>query len=448
MAPRKLRQRLVEASLAGRYDIHLGVGLGLALLGLVLFPLALRGEGADRAWQMFHVNWIYFTGITGGSIALAAVHKLVNARWSGLVIRFAEAVVAFAPVSLLGCVLVFTVGYPHIYGHMQEQLPALSHGKQVWLSHGVMFARLFIGLLVLYWVGWRLIRTDLVPDVFAAKDLATGGRRAMFERLTKNFDGSEGAIEGVERRLKTFGPVYVLIYALVFTMVAFDGMMALQPHWFSNLLGGWYFMGSFLGAHMLLALNMIYGGKHLGIEDLISGKQRHDLGKLCFGFTVFWTYLMWAQFQVIWYANLPEETGFVFARLWGPWIPVARAVLSGMFFIPFAVLLGVAPKRSRLILGSVAVVSLSALFLERYLMIIPSVSEENGPVFGMPELAPTALFLGLFLMTYALWARTYPMVSPRLAEITLDREVHHLEVEPFDHEDQERDFVHEEDLEK
>ena len=129
MAPRKLRQRLVEASLAGRYDIHLGVGLGLALLGLVLFPLALRGEGADRAWQMFHVNWIYFTGITGGSIAFAAVHKLVNARWSGLVIRFAEAVVAFAPVSLLGCVLVYTVGYPHIYGHMQEQLPALSHGK-------------------------------------------------------------------------------------------------------------------------------------------------------------------------------------------------------------------------------------------------------------------------------------------------------------------------------
>ena len=206
MAPRKLRQRLVEASLAGRYDIHLGVGLGLALLGLVLFPLALRGEGAARAWQMFHVNWIYFTGITGGSIAFAAVHKTVNARWSGMVIRFAEAVVAFAPVSLLGCVLVFTVGYPYIYGHMQEQLPALSHGKQVWLSHGAMFARVFIGLLVLYWLGWKLIRTDLVPDVFAAKGLATGGRRAMFERWTRKFDGSEGAIEQVEHRLRTLGP--------------------------------------------------------------------------------------------------------------------------------------------------------------------------------------------------------------------------------------------------
>ena len=96
-----------------------------------------------------------------------------------------------------------------------------------------------------------------------------------------------------------------MLYAIVFTLVAFDGIMALQPHWFSNLLGGFYFMGSFLGAHMLLALMMIYGGAHLGIADLVSPKQRHDLGKLCFGFTVFWTYLMWAQFLVIWYGNLP-----------------------------------------------------------------------------------------------------------------------------------------------
>jgi len=79
---------------------------------------------------------------------------------------------------------------------------------------------------------------------------------------------------------------------------------------------------------------------HLGVTDLVSPKQRHDLGKLCFGFTVFWTYLMWAQFLVIWYGNLPEETGFVFARLWGPWLPVGKAVFIGMFLVPFFGLLG------------------------------------------------------------------------------------------------------------
>ena len=281
--------------------------------------------------------------------------------------------------------LIFTVGYDHIYGHMQGELHGLPHGKALWLSRPWMFGRLFVGLSLLYWLGWKLVRTDLTPDLAATKSAATGGRRALAERWTRDFDGSEGALERVEHRLRVLAPVYVVVYALVFTLVAFDGIMALQPHWFSNLLGGWYFMGSFLGAHMLLALHMIYAGKHLDVEDLISPKQRHDLGKLCFGFSVFWTYLMWAQFQVIWYANLPEETGFVFSRLWGPWIPVARAVLLGMFVIPFATLLGVAPKKSRVILGTIAVVSLSALWLERFLLIVPSITEEAGPHIGVAE---------------------------------------------------------------
>lgn len=447
-ASRNLRRRLAEASLAGRYEMHLGVGLGLALLGAILFVVALRGEGAHRAWQLFHVNWVYFTGLCGGSIAVAAVHKIVKAKWSGMILRFAEAAVFFAPISLLGLVLIFTVGYEHVYGHMQEELHGLFHGKAVWLSRPFMFARLFVGLVLMYWVGWKLVKTDLVPDLAATHDAASGGRRALAERWTRGFDGSEGTREAYERRLATLAPIYVALYAVVFTLVAFDGIMALQPHWFSNLLGGWYFMGSFLGAHMLLALHMIYGGRHLEVEDLISAKQRHDLGKLCFGFSVFWTYLMWAQFQVIWYANLPEETGFVFSRLWGPWVPVARAVLFGMFIIPFITLLGVAPKKSRAILGSIAVVSLVALWLERYLLIVPSVTAESGPHFGLPELAPTALMLGLFLLAYALFARTFPMISPRLAEITLEREVHHHEIEFFDHEDQDRDFVHEADLER
>jgi Ni/Fe-hydrogenase subunit HybB-like protein len=448
MASRNLRQRLAEASLAGRYDFHLGAGLGLAALGLILFMLSLRGESAHRAWHLFHVNWVYFTGLCGGSLALAAVHKITNAKWAGMLVRFAEATVFFAPLSILGLVLIFTVGYEHIYGHMQGELQGLSHGKAMWLSWPWMFGRLFVGLSLLYWLGWKLVRTDLTPDLAATKAAATGGRRALAERWTRDFDGSEGAHERIEQRLRVLAPIYVVVYALVFTLVAFDGIMALQPHWFSNLLGGWYFMGSFLGAHMLLALHMIYAGRHLDVEDLISPKQRHDLGKLCFGFSVFWAYLMWAQFQVIWYANLPEETGFVFSRLWGPWIPVARAVLLGMFVIPFAILLGVAPKKSRVILGAIALVSLSALWLERFLLVVPSVTEEAGPHLGIPELAPTALMLGLFLLTYALFARTFPMISPRLAEITLTRELHHHEVEVFDHEDHDEDYVHDADVER
>ncbi len=430
-----LRARLAEHAVTGRFTAFVAAGAALALVGLGLFAMAAGGEGADRAWHLFHVNWLFFTGLAGGSIALAAVHRVANAKWSGLIVRFAEAAVAFFPVSFLGLIAIFTVGYEPIYGPMEHELHGLSHGKALWLSHGWMFGRLALGLAVLYGLGWALVRANMMPDMHEAKPFAQGRRRRLFERWSAAYDGSEATAAHYERRVRRLAPAYVVAYALVFSVLAFDAVMALQPHWFSNLLGAFYFMGSFLGAHMLLALVMMYAGRQTGVWRLISPKQRHDLGKLCFGFTVFWAYLMWSQFLVIWYGNLPEETGFVFARLWGPWLPIGRAVFVGLFLVPFIGLLGVEPKKLPLTLGLFATVSLTALWLERYLLVLPSVTVEHGPVLGLPEVGPTLAFAGLFLLSLGLFARVFPMVSPRLAEITLDRERHHTEIGEFEHEE-------------
>jgi hypothetical protein len=439
-----LRERLAQRAVAGRYDLFIGIGAGCAILGLILFVQSLLAgpATADRAWQLFHVNWIYFTGLAAGSVAFAAVQKITNAKWSGMIIRFAEASAAFLPISLLGLILIFTAGYDSVYGPMQRALHELPHSKAVWLSHDFMFARLGLGLLALVVVGWKLVWADMIPDMHAVKAAAPDERRLRYERWSRGYDGSSAAVVEQEAWIHRLAPTYAVIYVYVLTLVAFDGIMALQPHWFSNLLGGFIFMGAFLGAHMLLALLMIYGAAHLGVKDLVSPKQRHDLGKLCFGFSVFWTYLMWAQFLVIWYGNLPEETGFVFARLWGHWLPVGVAVLWGMFIIPFFGLLGVAPKKSRVTLGFFATVSLTALWLERYLLVMPSVTALPGPLFKVPEAGPTLTFAGLFLFSYGIFGRIFPMISPRLAEITLDRERGHAVMSSeFDHEEGPRDYV-------
>ena len=442
-----LRERLVQRSLAGRFDVLLGAGGGLAVLGLILFIRALHGGQGERAWQLFHVNWLYFTGLSAGAVAFVAVQKITNAKWSGMIIRFASAQVAFLPVALVGLVLIFTAGYPAIFGPMQAAMPELQHGKVVWLSWSFMFARLFVGLALLTVLGWRLVHADMVPDLLAVRSAAPAGRRALFDRLSRGYDGStEGAL-AQEDRIHQLAPKFAVLYAIVMTLIAFDAIMALQPHWYSNLFGGYFLMAAFLGAHMVLALLMIHGASHLGVSDLVSPKQRHDLGKLAFGFTVFWAYLMWAQFLVIWYGNLPEETGFVFARLWGHWLPIGEAVLIGMFIVPFFGLLGVAPKKVRATFAFFAMVSLVALWLERYLLVMPSVSALPGPVFHLPEWGPTLLFLGLYLLAYALYARTFPMISPRLAEITLDRERGHAVLE-FDHEEGPKDYVAPEAIER
>lgn len=436
-----LRGTLAGHAMGGRFRLFVTGGGLLALVGAALFAMSASGAEADRAWQLFHVNWLYFTGLAGGSVAITAVHKIAKAKWSGVVLRFAQAAVAFFPVSLLGLILIFTVGYEHIYGPMQEQLHSLGHGKALWLSKPWMFGRLLVGLSALYYIGWQLIRADLLPDLADSRDNAEGRRRQRYDAMLAGFDDTAAGRSAHEERIHRLAPVYAVTYAMVFTLVAFDGIMALQPHWFSNLLGGFYFMGSFLGAHMLLALTVMYSSHQVGVWHLISPKQRHDLGKLCFGFTVFWAYLMYAQFLVIWYGNLPEETGFVFARLWGTWLPIGRAVFLGMFVIPFIGLLGVTPKKFPVTMALFACVSLVALWLERYLLVMPSVTALEGPAFGLPELGPTLLLAGLFFLAYGLFARTFPMVSPRLAEITIVAERHHAVEDHFDHDERAEDFL-------
>src|SRR2546430_10941781 len=139
--------------------------------------------------------------------------------------------------------------------------------------------------------------------------------------------------------------VLVVAYAFGYSLLAFDLIMSLAQKWVSNLFGAFYFMGSFLAALMLLAVLGIWLRRAMGLDGIYTSRQQHDLGKLCFGFTVFWAYLMWSQFLVIWYGNLPEETYFIFYRLYGAWRPVGTAVFLLVFLIPFVGLLGVKPKK-------------------------------------------------------------------------------------------------------
>jgi hypothetical protein len=214
MTSTAVRETLAIRALSARYSLFVGLGAVLSAVGLILLAISLTGAQADRAWHLFHVNWVFFTSLTGGSMAFVAVQKVTKAKWSGLMIRFSEAAAfLFFPVSLIGFLLIFTVGYSHIFPAME----GLGHAKELWLSHSFMFWRLFIGLCLLYYLGYRLIRADLIPDMFETKALLTGRRRTMYDRWTAGYDDSPEARARNDHTIYTLAPAYVVVYAIVFT---------------------------------------------------------------------------------------------------------------------------------------------------------------------------------------------------------------------------------------
>jgi len=395
------RTELVEKAHQFPAKTFIGLGAIVALVGAAAFVSVLGSGQAARAWQSYHFNFMFWTGLAQGLVVFAATQKIAKGHWSGVVIRFAEAGAAFLAVALLLYVGLF-MGRAYIFTWLHEPRPDIG----AWLTPGFFFVRNGAILAALVWLSWRFVRHDMAPDL---RELADG----------RPADRLEGRPE-----IAREAGLLIVGYAFGYSMLAFDLMMSLAHKWVSNLFGAFYFMGSFLAALMALAVLTIVLRRRMRLERLVSTKQLHDLGKLCFGFTVFWAYLMWSQYLVIWYGNLPEETYFIFYRLLGPWRPVGIAVFLLVFVVPFVGLLGVKPKRYPPTFLLFALVSLAGIWLERYLEVVPSINGGAGPALGVPELAATLLFGGLFLLATGWFATRYPMISPRLAANTLEREAH------------------------
>jgi hypothetical protein len=377
------------------------IGAIAAGLGGVVMVMGLLGSHPERTWWTYHANFLFWAGLAQGMVVFAATQKLAKGHWSGVLIRFAEASTAFTTVSVL-LFVGLVIGRDHIFTWLHEPRPDVGG----WLTTRWFFLRNGLVLAALSWLSWRFVRHDIAPDV---REVASG----------EPVDRKEDSV-----RISREAAFLVLAYAFGYSLLGYDLVMSLAHKWVSNLYGAFYFMGSFLAGLMMLAILGVTLRRTMGLSEIFSRKQQHDLGKLCFGFTVFWAYLMWSQYLVIWYGNLPEETYFIFYRLFGPWRPIGIAVFLLVFVIPFVGLLGVRPKLFGPTMIGFAVISLIGIWLERYLEVVPSINHGAGPAIGLPEVGTALFFGGLYLLSWAWFASRYPIISPRLAADAIEREHH------------------------
>lgn len=378
--------------------------LVLVALGAVGFFMGLA-EDADRAWRAYTYNWIFFAGTAQGAVLLAAVVAMTRGVWSRPIRRIALSFVAFLPIAYLILFPPLLIwGADHLFPWLHEDVGE----KAIYLNMTFLSARNLLALALLLGVSLLFAYWQLRPDAGLAADEGWDGLR----RLTGDWNGQEHEEEKAQRRLATLAPIMALAYALAFTFVAFDFVMSLDPHWLSTLIGPYVFMAAFLGGIAATAVATVLYRRRLGLEEYIEGNNLHDLGKLFFAFSVFWTYLFWSQYMVIWYGNLPNEQSFLINRLQDPYRILSIIVLFTMFILPFFGLLGVKPKKTPGIMATIAGLSLIGLWIERYILVYPTLYPHvDRVVFGLTEVAVAAGMLGLLLLSLAWFGARFPMLQ-------------------------------------
>ncbi len=362
----------------------------LVLVGFGAFLFQALGQHPERAWQAYLVNFILWSAVAQGALLFSAVLHVTKARWGRPLQGLAESFAGFFPVSFVLFLLLFP-GRAFVFPWLGGDL----HGKEGWLSIPFLFCRDAAGLLILYGLGFAYLHHGL--------------------KLKKGLrDASEKTGDGWHHRMTVLAVLYILAYALVLSLLAYDLVMSADPQWISTLFAPYAFVKAFyLGLGALIIVAALVRIRH-GAASTLTSSHFHDLGKLFFAFCLLWADFFYCQFLVIWYANIPEETSYIIQRTMSlPWSRLAWAVFILSFVLPFFILLNKQVKtKPRFMIGLCSLVFVG-IWLEHFLLLGPSLNPgaESLPM-AVTDVLITLGFLGLMAMAVRYALARFPELLP------------------------------------
>ena len=337
----------------GEYHIPVGspwarawqVAAGIGGLGVVC---AIAGYSIDprRFAFAYLMGFLTVLTIVLGSTFFVLIQHLTGAGWSVTVRRASEFLVA-------GAIILPVLALPNLVS-LNELYPWWGQGHggqgreqgQGYLNPTLFFLRAALYLLVWLWLSTRLFSYSTHQD--------------------QSGDPSWTV------KLQRMAPVATISFAFSLNFASFDWFMSLEPHWYSTMFGVRLFATSVV---LGLALNILLtlGFRRAGISKAaIHVEHFHDLGKLLFGFLVFWAYISFSEFFLIWYAAIPEETLY-FHRRWdtNSWRVVSVSLVVVKFIIPFFLMLSRNAKRNLALLGLGAGCIVALHLVEMYYWVMP-----------------------------------------------------------------------------
>jgi hypothetical protein len=308
--------------------------------------------------------------------------------------RIAEAIAA--NVVLMAVLAVpIVLGMHHLYHWSHAD--AVAHDPILMGKAGFLNPSFFVVRLGIYFASWILL--------------------AWFLYRTSTRQDSTGDPALTLRMERVSAPGMVL-FAVTINFAAFDLLMSLDPHWFSTIFGVYYFATSVVTFCAVMP-KVLAGIQWRGIlPNAVSVEHYHDIGKLLFAFVVFWAYIAFSQYMLIWYGNLPEETGWFLKRQTGGWTGISLTLLFGHFLIPFLVLISRFVKRRPRLLAVTGIYMLAMSWIDIYWLAIP----EFSPGVARFGLLDVLCFLGMggvysiVLLLHLQRRSLLPEKDPRLHE--------------------------------
>lgn len=328
----------------------------------------------NKPWSALYVALFFFFMISLGTLAFYAIQHVSQAGWSIVLFRVMEAITAYLPVGGILLFVFFVLSATHmnhLFVWMDPEVVAndeLIQNKSGYLN--VPFFLIRAAIYIIVWVLYRNYARKMTIALDASTDLSN------YRKLFKS------------------SAAFLVFFLITESMMSWDWIMSLDPHWYSTLFGWYVFSSLIVSAITTIALVSIYL-KGKGYLEFVNNSHLHDLAKFMFGFSIFWSYLWFSQFMLIWYANIPEEVTYFVTRFNDYKVPFLGMVVLNFVF-PLLILMNSDFKRVPWFIVTTGIIVLIGHYIDIFVMIMPATVGDQWFI-GISEISSVVLVLGIFI---------------------------------------------------
>ena len=328
----------------------------------------------NKPWAALYVAAFFFMMIALGTLAFYAINRAAQAGWSPALFRVMEGITAYLlPGSLIVFVILLLSGmhFNHLFIWMDSEVVA--HDKLIQGKTAFLNTPFFLARALFYIAGW-----------------------VTYRYFSRKFSLAQDQASDVSNHKKNFriSAAFLVFYIVTESMMSWDWVMSIDPHWFSTLFGWYVFASMFVSGITTIALITIFL-KSKGYLEKVNDSHIHDLGKFMFGISIFWTYLWFSQFMLIWYSNIPEEVTYFITRIEDYNLPFFGMLVMNFIF-PLLILMNSDYKRLNYFIVMAGIVILLGHYIDVFNMIMPSAVGDQWFI-GLAEIGGFLFFFGLFI---------------------------------------------------
>jgi hypothetical protein len=317
------------------------------------------------SWSVLTVDFLVVLHLALGGVTLAALLHLVNAKWRFDIRYFSVSFFALFPLAFALLIILLLNGaktFPWVGSN--APMPG-------WNNLSFLAAREVIGFCLVGTLYGLFIKYQAVSTQSAAQ----------------------------ARTFRNYALLIPFAHVLFCTMVAWDFEMTLQPGWASAIFAMYHFVGSFGMMLSIMVLSLMLLMRNRSLKAPPGEYIFNYFAQLMLAFTILWVYTFFAQYLIIWYANLPDETGRLFALQNGPFSRLFWTFFVLRFVIPFSVLIFPYSRYTPGVIAAVAVSIVSGYWLERYTWIAGAAEGSPSSMFSAFALAASAaVFTAAFFL--------------------------------------------------